>query len=353
MNNLLTQNSTCFLANALIFLYYEKMQTIWQEIFSLYEFNSPKAIFLYAERALGCITEKDPSNHFNRVPCNMTSKINRYRQSGNVSRCGFNGDGKCRCVAAEAHWADIRFLVYAFKNFRFHLSIEFIGIFLRNTSAKSLFGKVCTLLKIASDSDSENDRRARIAACGSDARKNIFNNVLPAPRRGHHFKTAHVLTAEALGSNGDFNLVTVNNVCMENGRSVIPCVDTSERIADNGTAEIAVDISVMNALVYGFAKAAADKMHILAYFKENDSHSRVLTDWNVKFLCCVKIGLDIAENALCKVVSFAISAFTDCFGKIIRQKLIRLDAKFCDCLAYFIYINFSQIYHPNVSIFRL
>lgn len=33
MNNLLTQNSTCFLANALIFLYYGKMQTIWQEIF--------------------------------------------------------------------------------------------------------------------------------------------------------------------------------------------------------------------------------------------------------------------------------------------------------------------------------
>ncbi len=65
MNNLLTQNSTCFLANALIFLYYGKMQTIWQEIFSLYEFNPPKAIFLYAERALGCITEKQ-ANHLTR-----------------------------------------------------------------------------------------------------------------------------------------------------------------------------------------------------------------------------------------------------------------------------------------------
>ena len=65
MNNLLTQNSTCFLANALIFLYYGKTQTILQEIFSLYEFNSPKAIFLYAERAFGCIAEKQ-ANHLTR-----------------------------------------------------------------------------------------------------------------------------------------------------------------------------------------------------------------------------------------------------------------------------------------------
>ena len=72
MNNLLTQKSTCFLANALIFLYYGKMQTIWQEIFSLYEFNPPKAIFLYAERALGCIAEKDPSNQSKVVACRVT-----------------------------------------------------------------------------------------------------------------------------------------------------------------------------------------------------------------------------------------------------------------------------------------
>ena len=65
MNNLLTQNSTCFLANALIFLYYGKMQTILQEIFSLYEFNSPKAIFLYAKMALVCITKKE-ANHLTR-----------------------------------------------------------------------------------------------------------------------------------------------------------------------------------------------------------------------------------------------------------------------------------------------
>ena len=65
MNNLLTQNSTCFLANAHIFLYYGKMQTIWQEIFSPYEFNSPNAIFLYAEMAFGCIAEKK-ANHLTR-----------------------------------------------------------------------------------------------------------------------------------------------------------------------------------------------------------------------------------------------------------------------------------------------
>ena len=76
MNNLLTQNSTCFLANALIFLYYGKMQTVWREIFSLDSLKFSKAIFLFAERALGCIAEKDPSNHFNRVPCDMTSEIN-------------------------------------------------------------------------------------------------------------------------------------------------------------------------------------------------------------------------------------------------------------------------------------
>lgn len=51
MNNLLTQNSTCFLANALTFLYYGKMQTIGQEIFSLYEFN-PRRQSFYMPRGL-------------------------------------------------------------------------------------------------------------------------------------------------------------------------------------------------------------------------------------------------------------------------------------------------------------
>ena len=98
MNNLLAQNSSCFHANTLIYLYYGKGANLLTRDFFvrqfkvlegyilicregfrlyygkdtnlltrdflLYEFNSPKTIFLYAERALGCITEKDPSNHF-------------------------------------------------------------------------------------------------------------------------------------------------------------------------------------------------------------------------------------------------------------------------------------------------
>ena len=98
MNNLLAQNSTCFHANTLIYLYYGKGVNhltrdffvrqlkvlegyilICREGFRLYNekganlltrdflldsLKFSKAIFLYAERALGCITEKDPSNHF-------------------------------------------------------------------------------------------------------------------------------------------------------------------------------------------------------------------------------------------------------------------------------------------------
>ena len=92
MNNLLAQNSTCFHANTLIYLYYGKGANhltrdffvrqfkvlegyilICREGFRLYygkdanlltrdfsldSLRFSKAIFLYAERALGCTTEK-------------------------------------------------------------------------------------------------------------------------------------------------------------------------------------------------------------------------------------------------------------------------------------------------------
>ena len=97
MNNLLAQNSTCFHANTLIYLYYGKGANlltrdffvrqlkvlegyilICREGFRLYYGKDANLLtrdffvrqfkvlegYIYAERTLGCITEKDPSNHF-------------------------------------------------------------------------------------------------------------------------------------------------------------------------------------------------------------------------------------------------------------------------------------------------
>ena len=233
------------------------------------------------------------------------------------------------------------------------MSIECIGIFIRNASAKSFFGKVCTLLKIAADSDTENNGRTRISACGSDTRKNIFNNVLPASCRRHHFKTAHIFAAEALGRNGDFHFIAVNDMCVNNGRRVVLGVDTSERIADNGTAQIAVHISVVHALVNSIVKTASDEMNILSYIKENDSHSGVLTDRNIKLLSRIEIFLNISENTLCKQIAFTGTAFTYRVRKIARQNFIRFYAKLFNSLAYSLNIYFSQFYHLYVSLFRL
>ena len=58
MNNLLAQNSTCFHANTLIYLYYGKGANLLTRDFLLDSLKFSKAIFLYAERALGCTTEK-------------------------------------------------------------------------------------------------------------------------------------------------------------------------------------------------------------------------------------------------------------------------------------------------------
>ena len=58
MNNLLAHNSTCFHANTLIYLYYGKGANLLTRFFSLDSLRFSKAIFLYAERALGCTTEK-------------------------------------------------------------------------------------------------------------------------------------------------------------------------------------------------------------------------------------------------------------------------------------------------------
>ena len=262
-----------------------------------------------------------------------------------MRRSGLNGNGKSGRVAAEALRTYACFPVDAVKNFSFHLGIKFIGIFLRNAPAKSLFGKESTLLKVAADAYAENDGRTGIAACGFHTVKNIFYDILPAPRRRHHFKTAHIFAAEAFRSNGDFHALAVNNIRVNNGRRVVLCVHPSERIGHNRTAQIAVHITVMDSPVDRIIKTAADKMHVLTYFKKDDRHTRILTDRNIQLLRRIKICLDITEHALGKRISLTASAGRNCFGKVVGKELVCPDAKLGNRLCYYAYIYFSQNNH--------
>ena len=262
-----------------------------------------------------------------------------------MRRSGFNGNGESGRVAAEALRTYTRFPVDTLKNFRFHFRIKFIGIFLRNAPAKSLFGKESTLLKISADADSENNWRTGIAACGFHTVKNIFYDILPAPRRRHHFKTAHIFAAEALGSNGDLHAVAVNNIHVNNGRRVVLGVHPPERIGHHRTAQITVHITVMYSFIDSVVKTAADKMHVLTYIKKNDRHTRILTDRYIQLLCRIKICLDISEHAFGKRISLTASAGRNCFGKVIGQELVCPYAKLGNRLCYYTYIYLSQNNH--------
>ena len=96
-----------------------------------------------------------------------------------------------------------------------------------------------------------------------------------------HFYLRHIFTAEALAAGGNFNLISADNFCVYNCRSVIICIDSVEnRIIYYTLAKVAVNIGSANALVDSLIKTAVLNNNPVTVFNKKDSHTRILTKRN-------------------------------------------------------------------------
>ena len=74
------------------------------------------------------------------------------------------------------------------------------------------------------------------------------------------------------------NLISLNNAGIQNRRGIVIGVDAVERIAYDGEAQIALDISLTDTFFYGVFQQTAGDMNVLTDLNKNDCHTGILTD---------------------------------------------------------------------------
>lgn len=87
------------------------------------------------------------------------------------------------------------------------------------------------MVKAAADADAQHNGRAGVGPCLLHRIQHEFFHALHAVGRLEHGKTAHVLTAGALGGNGDPAAAAGDEMHGQERRRIIPRVDALQRSA--------------------------------------------------------------------------------------------------------------------------
>ena len=250
-----------------------------------------------------------------------------------MGRGEFDGGAQRGRLAAEALRAYIEGICL-FEYLRFHRGVILIGIRLADRAAESLFGEQRALLEIAADTDAYNHRRTGVAPRAANDINNIIYDILARGGGSEHFKRAHILAAEAFGRNGQLDFIALYKLDMQNSRGVVAGIDASERIGNDRLPEIALGVALCDSGVDGVFKAAADKVDILTDFCKDNSHSGVLTDGDIQFLCGAEIIAQAAHYIFGHIVGFCIGALFDKRCEIIGQNFVGADARAADRFGY-------------------
>ena len=91
---------------------------------------------------------------------------------------------------------------------------------------KCLFRKLCTFLKVTTNTYTNNHRRARIRTGLFYTVNNGIFNTFNTVRRLEHINFTHIFATKSLWSNINFNLISLNYVVMNNSRGIILCIDS-------------------------------------------------------------------------------------------------------------------------------
>ena len=99
---------------------------------------------------------------------------------------------------------------------------------------------------------------------------------------------------------------------MNDSRCVILSIHSFNRITDNRLSQIAFNISLSDALIDGILKTTIRNMYFLPDFNKNNSHTRILTNWDHIFPCNRQIFAQLLQNLTSERRFFLLHTFVKC-----------------------------------------
>ena len=152
-----------------------------------------------------------------------------------MRRAGQNVDCQRRRPAAEALRADAE-RVDAFQKLLLQCPVKRVFVRRIQLAQERLLCQQRRFVERAADPHAHHDGRARVRASVLHGLQNEALDALQPVGRAEHGDPAHVFAAEALGSDGDFDLFAGDKVKIEHGRGIIARVDAVKRVAHDGLA---------------------------------------------------------------------------------------------------------------------
>ena len=140
------------------------------------------------------------------------------------------GRGTAKALRAKACGVD------GVQQFLFQRCIIRVGVGFVQRAQQCLFGQRCAVVEAAADADTQHNGRAGVGSGLLHRVKHEFFHALDAVGWLEHGKAAHVLTARALGGDGDFAAAARHKMHGQECRGVVPRVDALQRVGGNGFA---------------------------------------------------------------------------------------------------------------------
>ncbi len=182
---------------------------------------------------------------------------------------------QCRGLAAQTHGSDAE-LVDGFEQFSLHGRELRVRVGVAEFSEQGTFGQNRCQLESAADAHADDDRRTRVGPGLGHAVHDEVLDPVPALGRSEHGHAGHVLAAPALGHEGDLEPIALDQIKMDDGRSVVLGVGAGEGVA-GGLAQKPFVVALAHALVYGLPERHAVHPQILTDLDEEHGQPRILT----------------------------------------------------------------------------
>ena len=272
---------------------------------------------------------------------NVAVDVDCTGHTRDVSGKSFDVEADCGGLAAEALGTDAE-SVDLFEHFLLEVSVVRIGMAGIDGSHDSLLCKESRLIEGAADSDADNDGRTGVGACSLNGLDDEVLNALKTCGGLKHTDSGHILASEALGANGDLEVLAGNDLGVDHCGSVVAGVAAANGVAYYGLTEITVGVSSANALVDSVAKVAANDMYVLADLEEYASHTGILTDRYVLVICDLEVLDDVIKNTLSDLAVLASAAILDCTLNVGGKMSVSIDTKLFYCINDLLYVNFTH-----------
>jgi hypothetical protein len=214
--------------------------------------------------------------------------------------------------------------------------------FLADSSQQRVFSQQSGFFERTAQSDSHDDRRARIGTRCANRVQDKLADTLDAGRGTEQSHSRHVFAAKALWGDSDFEGIAFNQVVVDDRGRIVSGIAAKQGIRHDGSPQIALSIAKGDPRVDGVSQTAAANLDILAQGDKNDRHAGVLTDGQSLVPGYGGIFKQLVENSPTCWRGLTLASLLQSLDEILAQIYVGGLAKLGDCLCDGLAIDRSQ-----------